>query len=115
LNDLIEQTKGKLSSESTTFITISLIIAIVSIFFNFIIVPLVFPLIVHYEKITYLILHSFNRLTKKFVENEIKSCNELFLYIGKKHGSNFNDKKGTTMLKKPEVRKENRELMRVNP
>lgn len=92
-----------------------MIIAIVSIFFNFIIVPLVYPLLIHYERITYLILHAFNRLTKKFIENEIKSCNELFLYVGKKHGSGHNDKKGAVMLKKPEGRKENKELMRVNP
>ena len=49
------------------------------------------------------------------MENEIKSCNELFLYIGKKHGSGNNDKKGAVMMKKPEGRKENKELMRVNP
>jgi hypothetical protein len=61
--------------------TITLIIAIVSIVFNFIIIPIVYPLMIHYERLTYLILHAFNRLTKQFIENEVKSCNELYVYI----------------------------------
>jgi hypothetical protein len=78
--------------------TIVMIIAIVSIVFNFIVVPIVYPLLIHYEKLTYLLLHAFNRLTKKFIENEIKCCNELFTFIGKKHGSGFSDKKGSAMM-----------------
>lgn len=66
---------------------VSLVIGIVSIFLNFIIIPIVYPLLVHYERLAYYILHSLNKLTKKFVENEVKSCNQLYSYIGKKHGS----------------------------
>jgi hypothetical protein len=88
--------------------TVSLIIAIVSIIFNFIVIPMVYPLLTHYEKLTYFILHSFNRLTKKFIENEIKCCNELFVYIGKKHGSGNTDKQSGAMMKKPEGRRENK-------
>jgi len=70
-----------------TFKTISLIIAVVSIAFNFILVPLSYPFLIHNETLTYLVLNAFNRLTKKFIDNEVKCCNELFIYIGKKHGS----------------------------
>ena len=94
---------------------ISLIIAIISIVVNFVIVPIVYPLFVHYEKLAYYILRSFNKLTKKFVENELRCCNELFMYIGKKQGSGVKDKKTEVMMKKPEARKENKQLMKVNP
>lgn len=96
---------------------VSLVIAIVSIVANFIIVPLVYPMLVHYERLAYYILHSLNKLTKKFVENEVKCCNQLFSYIGKKQGSSVtNDNQAANnLMKKPEARKENKQLMRVNP
>lgn len=72
-------------------------------------------MLVHYERLAYYILHSINKLTKKFLENEVKCCNQLFGYIGKKHGSGINDKNGGLMMKKPEERLENKQLMKVNP
>ncbi len=67
--------ESNIEDQSETFNTISLAIGIVSIFVNFIIVPIVYPMIVHYERLAYYILHSMNKLTKKFLENEVKSCN----------------------------------------
>ena len=108
-------TEERVLSSAETFMLVSMVIAIVSIAFNFIVVPIVYPLLVHYERLTYYILNAFNRLTKKFIENEIKCCNELFVYIGKKQGSGTGDKKGGAMMKKPEARKENKILMKVTP
>lgn len=80
-----------IEDETATFKLISLAIALASILINFVIIPIVYPLLVHYEVLAYLILHSINKLTKKFVENEVKSCSSLFNYIGKKQGSGQND------------------------
>lgn len=90
---------------------VSLVIAIISIVVNFIIVPIVYPLLIHYEKLAYYILHSLNKLTKKFVENEVKSCNQLFMYVGKKQGTSASvdaKKQGVALMKKPDARKENK-------
>ena len=73
-----------MKKSSATFNMVSLVIALVSIVFNFSIIPFVYPLLVHYERIAYFILHALNRVTKKFIENEVKCCIELFNYIGKK-------------------------------
>lgn len=48
------------------------------------VIPLVYPLLTHYELIAEKILHSLNKLTKTFVENEVTCCNELFNHINHK-------------------------------
>lgn len=115
LTQLSRQSQAKVDAQSTTFKTVSLVIGIISVFVNFIIVPIVYPMLVHYERLAYYILHSMNKLTKKFLENEVKCCNQLFNYMGKKHGSGLNDKNSGLMMKKPEERLENKQLMKVNP
>jgi hypothetical protein len=63
-----------------------------------IVVPLVYPLLTHYERIAEIILHSLNKLSKNFVENEVTCCNELY--------DNLNHKAGSAALKKKAEQKE---------
>mmetsp|Transcript_1236 Transcript_1236/g.768 ORF Transcript_1236/g.768 Transcript_1236/m.768 type:complete len:225 (-) Transcript_1236:308-982(-) len=115
LSYLTNQTHERIKESVQRFETFSLIIAVISIAFNFLIIPVAYPFLVHNESLTYLVLNAFNRLTKKFIENEVKCCNELFIFVGKKHGSGQNDKKSGAMLKKPEARKENNYLLKIQP
>jgi hypothetical protein len=49
-----------------------------------IVIPLVYPLLTHYEIIAPIILHSLNKLTITFVENEVECCNQLYDHINHK-------------------------------
>ena len=59
-------------------------IAIGSVIFNFLIVPIILPTLYHSEEISFLIMHSFNKLPYKFIENEIVCCSNLLNYVGAK-------------------------------
>jgi hypothetical protein len=39
-----------------------------------IVVPLVFPSLIQFERLAALVLHSFNKLSPTFIDNEIKCC-----------------------------------------
>ena len=60
-------------------IAVSSVIAI-----TVIVVPLVYPLLTHFELLSEIILHAFNKLSKSFVENEVLCCNQLFDHINHK-------------------------------
>jgi hypothetical protein len=52
-----------------------------------IVIPLIYPLMTHYEHVTELILHTLNKLSRVFVENEVKCCSQLYDYISNKSAS----------------------------
>lgn len=53
----------------------------------FIVIPLVYPLLTHYETLASLVLHALNKLSRAFVEAEVKCCNQLYEYISNKTAS----------------------------
>jgi hypothetical protein len=52
-----------------------------------IVIPLVYPLLTHYETLASLVLHALNKLSRSFVEAEVKCCNQLYEYINNKTAS----------------------------
>ena len=52
-----------------------------------VVVPLTYPLLTHYELLAAIILHALNKLTRSFVENEVKCTNQLYDYISRKTAS----------------------------
>ena len=52
-----------------------------------IVIPLVYPLLTHYETLASLVLHALNKLSRSFVEAEVKCCNQLYEYISNKTAS----------------------------
>ena len=53
----------------------------------FIMVPLIYPLLTHYERLAELILHTLNKLPKPLVEIEVLACSQLYEYIANKSAS----------------------------
>lgn len=65
--------------------TLSLSIALASMLaIVLVVVPLVYPLLTHYEILAEIVLHALNKLTRDFVEKEVKCCNQLYDYISHK-------------------------------
>jgi len=48
------------------------------------VVPLVYPLLTHFEVLAEIILHAFNKLSPTFVEHEVECCNQLYGQINNK-------------------------------
>ena len=55
--------------------------------FIFIMVPLIYPLLTHYERLADIILHTLNKLPKPLVEIEVIACSQLYEYIANKSAS----------------------------
>ena len=67
---------------------LSLGIALASMFaILLVVVPLVYPLLTHYELLAEIILHVMNKLSRSFVESEVKFCNQLYDFINNKTAS----------------------------
>jgi sensor histidine kinase YesM len=53
----------------------------------FIMVPMSYPLLTHYERLAEIILHTLNKLPKPLVEIEVVACSQLYEYVANKSAS----------------------------
>jgi hypothetical protein len=86
------------------------VLAAVSIFLVIVLLPFIWPTLVHIEKISHLILSGLNRLPEAFCVGETKACNEIIMFLNE---SKEGEKSTHQMIKKHTHRKHNRQALKL--